>query len=267
MEQVAFYKDFIVSSYELNPLRKARLTTMANYFQEVAYQHANELGFGYRQMKERQTMWLLSRLKIVMERYPSWDEKIRVETWPSGVDRLFAVRDYRVLDAGGAVLGMASSYWLIVNIATHRPIRPRQELAHYAKIIYLDPVFDTGLEKIHLPESLPHLHGHSVRYSDLDIIGHVNNVKYMEWCIDTAYTAGRVSREIAEFEINFTHEAMPGDQVEIRGLTHSGQAVSRMDAGQEARSQGGPGPAEDLLLLSRKPDGQEYVRARIRWMG
>ena len=84
-----FRKEFTVSSYELNPRGEARLTAMANYFQEVAYHHANELGFGFDQMKERQTLWMLSRMKIRMSKYPVWNDTIVVETWPSGIDKLF----------------------------------------------------------------------------------------------------------------------------------------------------------------------------------
>ena len=131
-----FQKEYTVSSYELNPLGQARLTTMANYFQEVAYHHANELGFGVEDMKNRNTMWLLSRMRIQMTSYPVWGEKILVETWPSGVEKLFAVRDFRVVNSRGEVIGAASTYWLIVDVESHRPLRPKAELETYGKIFY-----------------------------------------------------------------------------------------------------------------------------------
>ena len=57
-------KVFSISSYDLNPKKQARLTTMANFFQEMAYHHADQLGFGYDDLKEKQTYWVLSRMKI-----------------------------------------------------------------------------------------------------------------------------------------------------------------------------------------------------------
>ena len=47
-----------------------------------------------------------------------------------------------------------------------------------------DAVFKEGLEKIILPEDMTLLRRHKVLFSDLDIVGHVNNVKYIEWCLD-----------------------------------------------------------------------------------
>ncbi len=142
-----FKKEFTITSYELNPGGEARLTTMANYFQEVAYHHANELGFGYDQMKERRSLWMLSRMKIKMLKYPAWKDRVVVETWPSGIDKLFALRDFRVCDTRGEVLGIATTYWLIVHLDTHRPIRPGVELERFSNIEYGDPVFDSKLEK------------------------------------------------------------------------------------------------------------------------
>lgn len=242
----SFQKEFIVSSYELNPRGLARLTTMANYFQEVAYHHANELGFGYEDMKKRRTMWLLSRMRIQMDRYPAWNDQVILETWPSGIDKIFAVRDFRVKDMQGEILGVASSYWLIVDLNTHRPIRPREELERYADIIYGDPVFPDKLEKIALPEDTQELAKHRVMFSDLDIVGHTNNVKYMEWSLDAYYAHSPKLRDVREFEINFMKECRLGDELVIRG--------SEAVAGET-----------QVMSGKRNSDGVEAFRSRLEW--
>ena len=246
-----FQKEFTITSYELNPRGEARLTTMANYLQEVAYHHANELGFGYDQMKERRTLWMLSRMKIQMLRYPAWNDKVVVETWPSGIDKVFALRDFRIYDSRGEVLGIATTYWLIVHLDTHRPIRPGTELDRYSNIEYGDPVFDSKLEKISLPGDVSPLGQHRVVFSDLDIVGHVNNVKYIEWSIDASMPKDSLDRAIDVFEINFKHEALLGNQVMISGInepddTENGEIIHTLEA-------------------TREEDGKELIRARIKW--
>ncbi len=246
----SFEKEFTVSSYELNPRGEARLTTMANYFQEIAYHHANELGFGYEDMKNQKTMWLLSRMKIRMKKYPVWDERITIETWPSGVDKLFAVRDFRVMNKKGEEIGVASTGWLIVDLNTHKPIKPKEELEAYAQIIYGEPVFDSSLEKIRLPDQREELNRHRVSFSDLDIVGHVNNVKYMEWSIDTAMFLGNREKEIYDFEINFMKETKFGDVIIISGSPD--MAVSSTGS-------------HHVLVGIREADGAEVFRSLIRW--
>jgi len=236
-------KEFIISSYDLNPLGKARLTTIANFFQEMAYAHAAQLGFGYDEMKLKHSMWVLSRMKIRMKQYPSWNDIIRLETWHRGMNRIFGLRDFRMEDSFGNLTGMASTNWLVIDIQTKRPVRPKDALltehANY------EAVFENELEKIPLPDGMQLLDQRKVVYSDMDIVGHVNNVKYMEWCIDAATSNKPEFPEIRELEINFVHEAHFRDVIEI--LTADISDV------------------ESLYLARRISDNQEIFRTRLMW--
>lgn len=242
---IIFSKHFSISSFDLNPRGQARLTTMANFFQELAYYHANELGFGYDAMKERGTTWVLSRMRIRMERYPLWNEEIRIETWPSGIDKLFALREFRVFDSKEELIGKVATAWLILDITTHRLIRPHSEFERFRLIAHEEFMFEEKLDKLKMPEDMEAVAEHQVVFSDLDILGHVNNVKYLEWCIDAAIASHDPEREIREVEINFSHEALFGDQIKISG--------------------GDVNQGECRFLASREADNQEIIRARLQW--
>jgi len=248
-----FAKEFTISSYDLNPRGQARLTTMANYFQEMAYHHANQLGFGYKDMNERHTLWVLSRMRIRIKRYPVWDDRVSVETWHKGMDRIFGLRDFRVKDMEGKVLGVASSAWLILDSQTRRPVRPDTDVLHKGR--GEDSVFDDKLDKIQLPDQMNEIAHRQVQFSDLDIVGHVNNVKYMEWCIDGIMSGEFMEREIRELEINFMHEAMLGDSI--------GLSVNEASGGSnESVTSSG---SELYFLAKRAEDNQEIIRARLAW--
>lgn len=239
-----FTKDFTIASYDLNPKGQARLTSMANFFQEVAYHHASELGLGYDDMKSRKTTWVLSRMRIHMKRYPVWNERIRLETWPSGAERLFALRDFRVLDSKGELIGMASTAWLILDIDTHRLIRPKEMMEQFKLIVQDIQMFDKPLDKITMPGETRLLKQHQVVFSDLDIVGHVNNVRYMEWCVDAVTSDENSDQEIRELEINFNHEALFGDKIGIAGYIDPGGAY--------------------YFRATREEDGKEIISARLQ---
>lgn len=238
-----FSSEFQVSSFDLNPMGQARLTTMASFFQEMAYHHAGELGLGYEDMKNRKLIWALSRMRIQMDRYPAWNERITIETWPSGAEKLFALRDFRVLDADGKPMGRASTAWLILDLDSHRLIRPKEIMDQFKVIVHDVRMFDEGLEKVTLPGTPSPLGHHRVVYSDLDIVGHVNNVKYMEWCIDADTSAENAHTGIFDFEINFNHEALLGDHILISAY----------------RSEGG----EVFFQASREEDRKDIITARL----
>ena len=241
----SFSREFTVSSYDLNPNGQARLTTMANYFQEMAYHHANLLGFGYEDMNERKTMWVLSRMRIRINRYPVWDDQLSVETWHRGMERLFGLRDFRVKSMDGKVLGVASSAWLILDSETRRPIRPADGVL--SQNMRTDSVFKEKLDKIPVPEQMEELARRKVQFSDLDIVGHVNNVKYMEWCVDTLMADGSFNKEIRELEINFMHEALLGDTISIRGVLPEVSSIG----------------SSSTFIARREGDDQEIIRARL----
>jgi len=239
-----FTREFTISSYDLNPKGQARLTSMANFFQEVAYHHASELGLGYHDMKSRKTTWVLSRMRIHMRRYPVWNERIKLETWPSGAERLFALRDFRVLDSKGETIGMASTAWLILDIDTHRLIRPKEMMEQFKMIVHDEQMFEKSLDKIVVPGETSLLKRHEVVFSDLDIVGHVNNVRYMEWCIDATSSVDNAEMEIREFEINFNHEALFGESILISGYEHA--------------------DGETFFAATREGDGREIISARLK---
>lgn len=243
----SFSREFTVSSYDLNPKGRARLTTLANYFQEMAYHHANQLGFGYEDMIERKIMWVLSRMRIRINHYPVWDDQVSVETWHRGMNRLFGLRDFRLKDMNGKLLGVASSAWLILDSETRRPVRQTADVL--SQNLGNASVFEERLDKIPLPEQLVEKTRRKVQFSDLDIVGHVNNVKYMEWCLDALMANGAFNKEIRELEINFMHEALLGDSISIMGTSPELSGIGN----------------SSIFMAKRKGDDQEIIRARLTW--
>lgn len=204
---------YTVSSYDVDSNRTARLTSIANFLQETAYRHAGELELGYHHLAEKNLAWILSRMRIRMVRYPKWDDLITVETWPHGIDKLFALRDFRIYDQGGEVLGVAMTCWLMADINTHRPVRIDPD---FIKIeTREDSVFEKTIEKIELPQDLRRLRQRDVSYSDLDVVNHVNNVKYIEWCLDTFQQDQLLADKVSDITMNYVGEARAGEKVEI----------------------------------------------------
>jgi medium-chain acyl-[acyl-carrier-protein] hydrolase len=215
-----YSQSFQISSFDLNPNATARLTSIANYLQEMAYQHAKRLEWGFHDLEKKNVAWVLSRFHLKLYQLPGWDDTITIETWPRGVDRLFAIRDFKITNKSGDLIGDATSYWLIVDINTHRPTRITEDII---KIVTREEtVFNAKSEKLEISGELSEVYKRKVSFSDLDIVGHVNNVKYMEWCMDAIPLEIHLNHELAELEINFLHEAKYGEEIQLNH-SESGQ--------------------------------------------
>lgn len=211
--QQTYTKKFQISSFDLNPNASARITALANYLQEMATEHAESMGWGYHDMKRNNFAWVLSRFHVNILRQPGWNETITIDTWPRGIERLFAIRDFRIYDESGAGIADATTYWLIIDIATHRPVRLPESVVNIKT--RPDTTFKQALGKIDFPSRYQEMYQREASYSDLDIMGHVNNVSYLSWCMDAIPLNVHLEHEPAGFEINFLSEAQYGDPITI----------------------------------------------------
>lgn len=203
-----------INWYDSGADGKVALTALCRFMQESAWRHAKHMNLGFSNLSENDIFWVLSRMLMKVHSYPLWDREIAVETWPTGVDRFFAMRDFFVYDTEEKPVCSASSAWLVLDVDTHRPRR-------------IEPLFDKRflLSRKHALDRTPHKipegsygdpdSSRTVLYSDIDIHNHVNNVKYIEWIIDSLSLEFIESNVPVEFEINFLAESSKSDNVSL----------------------------------------------------
>ena len=190
----------------------ATVQTVGNWLQEVASDNAHELGWAREQLQARRLFWALTGLRLTLARYPRWRETVAVTTWPSGADRLFAWRDFELADTAGAPLGAATSAWLLGNEDTRKPIRMLPEIAA-AAVARPRALIHDFREKLAPPERAEHERRFHVRRSDLDVNGHVNNVTFIEWVVESVPPDSIGAAQVRDLTVAFQSEALLGDEV------------------------------------------------------
>jgi len=216
MTDLSIYSQkFTIGSFDSDWHGNARLTSICNYLQEISANHLDQIGQGVEDLSQSNYIWVLSRLKIKIIRTAKWKETIRIETFPTGIKGVFGARDFRISDSKNNIIAIASSRWLIVDLISHRPLRP-QEIMKNMPIGRYSEVFESELDKLApLSEEAALIEEIKIRNSDIDINRHVNNVKYMRWLIDTFPMETLTKKPISELEINFLHEIKFGEKVQI----------------------------------------------------
>ncbi|MDH3981833.1 MAG: thioesterase, partial [Kiritimatiellaceae bacterium] len=183
------------------------------FMQEAAYHHAENLGLGYSCLSKNNLGWVLSRQRIEVSRLPTWGETIIIRTWPSGRDRLFFHRDFEITDGDGNLILQASTAWSVIHVALRERIRSdfylKSELPEVGA-----RVFDSKLGRLK-PCGCEEGELLVVNYGDLDMNGHVNNVRYIEWILDRLSLNFHESHAIQSLEVNYLAEAICGHTVSI----------------------------------------------------
>ncbi len=209
-------KNFIVDTTEVDPKQNYKAYSFLSSTQEAASNHANTLGFGYNQLIKENYAWVLSRQRVVFQRVPKWQEKVSMTTWHKGMNGIFAIRDFILESEEGSPLILSTSSWLIINLETRRMQRTENIFGVLANdsINRRDAIPQT-CEKLISPKNLEFCRKHTVLYSDLDMNLHTNNAKYLEWALDCIPAEILLNREIAEFQINFSHETRINDNIDL----------------------------------------------------
>jgi acyl-ACP thioesterase len=197
------------------------------------------------QLLDKGLTWILSRLRLRIQRLPVNGELLTVRTWPSGVERLFALRDFIISDADGAEVAWATSAWLILDTGSKRPVRVQSQFIPPAAS--RPRALAASFEKLP-PFEAPDLQQEiTVRWSDLDVNRHVNNSRYAEWAVEGAALSPGARGQLARLDIDFMAETQ-----------HPGSVIvqSRQTAGD---------PLRMSHAILRAEDRAETARVQTEW--
>ncbi len=229
-------------SYFINRFGKLSTSFMFYQMQDIAWEHANLLGFGYEKLKKDQQFWVLSRLLVKIVRRPVWAEDFTLETWSRGTDGFYGYRDFNFIDKEGNIIIQATSSWLVLDAATRRIVR-LSDFEEFPQ--YEESVFGENAGKVKSPQSDSKLEFTPVLFNEIDINQHFNTGRYIERIIDGYDFAFHEKNELIEFEINFLKEGMPTDRL----------AVKRQELDK----------SNHLCSVVRENDEVELIKARLFW--
>ena len=183
---------------------------------DIAGLHAAELGVGFDEMLSHDLYWVHSRMKIVYLGYPRANQVITIRTWPRTIyRRLIYIRDFEVVSEAGERLLAASSNWLIINAATRRMAPPRSVKLTIPEV-HIPIGMDETLERLESAHDGDERLRLMAGYSSVDLVGHVNNSRYVEWICDAFPLEMFKKRKLDFLQINYEHEVLPGEEVSVR---------------------------------------------------
>ncbi|CAN8305902.1 unnamed protein product [Cochlearia groenlandica] len=265
---LVFRQNFSIRSYEIGADRSASIETVMNHLQETALNHvkyAGLLGDGFGstpEMVKKNLIWVVARMQVVVDKYPTWGDVVEVDTWVSkcgknGMRRDWLVRDFNT----GEILTRASSVWVMMNKLTRRlskiPEEVREEIDPY--FVNSEPVLDEDSRKLTKLDDKTADYVRSdltPRWSDLDVNQHVNNVKYIGWILESAPIGIMEKQKLKSMTLEYRREC--GRDSVLQSLT----AVSSCDRGNNNLGTEGEVECQHLLRLQ---DGAEVVRGRTEW--
>ena len=212
MQKIDIYPIYI-EPFHVDFTGRVFMGVLGNHMLNAAGNHSQKRGWGISALNENHHTWVLSRLSIEMTEMPRNYQHCQVSTWVESVMKLFTTRNFAIKDAEGRPMGYARSVWAMIDTETRRPCD-------------LVTLYDGDLLNyvVSDEENVCPIEGHgrfrfrdaqlgrtlTTCYSDIDINGHVNSIKYIEHILNL-FSRQQMERGIKRFEIAYKAESYMGD--------------------------------------------------------
>lgn len=215
MNKPIYQKQYKIEISDVDYNKQLKLSSLFGYLQDIASEAVDKIGIGVSFLTEKYGItWVLIKMRVEVLKYPLWNDIIKIETWPKATNTLDFERDFLVYDSNGNIIIKAISTWVLLDIKTRRIKRSNTIEIPYENVD--KTAIDYELKKLNPFHDLIYAYSKMIGYSDIDINGHLNNSKYIDFITDCFTFQEHQRYTVNSIEVNFINEALPGDTLVLK---------------------------------------------------
>ena len=180
--------------------------------QEVAGRHCVSLSVDYDTLAAKRMFWAVTRHRVQVSRFPCRGETIRIETWPMPTTRVAYPRSVVAYDQEGCECFRAISLWVLMDLDKRSMILPgKSGISVTGTLRGMELDTPSGLVAKELRSHM----SRTVRFTDLDRNGHMNNCRCMDYIADLLPSAFHGEKQLKEFTVCYLNEAREGQTLQL----------------------------------------------------
>lgn len=239
-----------VHSFDLDANMKLKPARIMEWFGELAWVHANSLGFGYEELKDRNQLWVLGSVSLHFNNHPTWRKNVCVYTHIGDRNGFYYHRDLAIKDIeSNTALIECRTRWIVLNAESRRPVR-EVEIPDDTPV-GLAPLFEDAFPKFRIPtKETPTFETELTSLKDdLDQNQHVNNGRYLSWAMESYPAPFLKAHELTSIDAHFKNESFAGSLIDSQAFL-----IEESD--------------QEILfhhLIQRKEDKADLCHLRFRW--
>jgi len=211
MEPV-FQKHYHITATAVDRFDRLKPSQILDFLQETAGDHCKLLGADREALAPRCLFWAVLRHRVRITRLPRAGEDITVETWPMPTTRTAYPRATAAFDADGNELFRSVSLWVLMDSRQRTMVLPgKSGVSVDGMLRGSEPDVPGSI----VPKVFTNLERRTVRFTDLDWNGHMNNCRYLDWVADTLPGTFHQTHSAREFSVCYLSEAREGDLMNL----------------------------------------------------
>lgn len=208
---MAYTEIIRIKDYQLGADGTLKDSMMMKFMQHAARCDMTGHGCPYEYLVSKNMCFVLVR--VALENYDRavYDDEIRLETWPEGLNGIMFVRRFNAW-RGDQLIMSAVTLWVLMDLSARKLLRP------YACGVEF-PAPEGKTNSLSIPKKVVSIENNNlvgtydVRYSDIDTNGHLNNTIYLD--IISNCLPDPFNQHIKFFKIDYSGEAKIGEKLEI----------------------------------------------------
>ena len=169
-----------------------------------ALRHAEVRGFG----ATDSLGWVLARMALQIERIPAWRERYHIETWVRNLYHGFTDRCIRVVDDEDNEMASMLCTWAMIDLKTRSSVDLNGDIGLRLNEC-MEPGEPLAIKRIPAINRTPIddiAFRHTPKYSDVDINGHMNSIRYIDHILDAMPIEFINSHDITDITVAYMHE-------------------------------------------------------------
>lgn len=204
--------EFEIKSGDIDQFLELTIPAYFMMMQIIATSHAEQLGIGKAETLDKGMAWVITRIEVDVIKAPTYTQKVKLSTYPGDDLKVMFPRYFVMTDVNNNPLVKSSSIWAVIDMKKRTPImKPFDvipESEHHEGELNLP-------KRVTIPDDLELIEERKVRYSDIDLNGHLNNTKYMDYLLDCHDSNFYRKNRIKHVAINYLHEVKDNQIVKM----------------------------------------------------
>lgn len=205
---------FTIGFTDINKANKVTNKAILNFLENTAGIHSSLVGQGLKDIPKTNTTWLLLAWKLKIFERPEYNDTIQIKTWSKNYDKLYAYRNFEILNSNNEIIGVASSKWLCVNPSDLKIIKLTAEILEKYESENISVLDDETNYKLEVPTEYLNKCEYKITKNMLDMYNHVHNTFYLDF-VKEVLPEECSDKEFSELEIMYKKQILGNENVKV----------------------------------------------------
>ncbi len=204
-----YSKKFTLEAIHCDCFGNCKPSALLYFVQEASGDHCQLLNVS---TENHRLLWAILRHKLQITRLPRQGETLTLETWPMPTTRTAYPRSVIAYDGEHRELFRSIALWVLMDPDTRSLVLPGKSGITVNGILRGTELSVPGSL---VPGTLASTQSRRVCYSDLDVNGHMNNVRYMDWIWDLFPSSFHENHDPKAITLCYLAEAREADLLDL----------------------------------------------------